>query len=70
MVVNKPDLFEGQYERYLVNQLREMLPFSEVPIKMVFSERKRLTPEELKSRKRAGVEVPDGELGEDAGFGD
>jgi hypothetical protein len=47
-----------------------MLPFSEVPIKMVFSERKRLTPEELKSRKRAGVEVPDGELGEDAGFGD
>jgi GTP-binding protein len=41
VVVNKPELFEGQYEKYLVNQLREMLPFSEVPIKMVFSERKR-----------------------------
>jgi GTP-binding protein len=69
VVVNKPDLFEGQYEKYLVNQLREMLPFSEVPIKMVFSERKRLTPEELKSRKKAGVEVSDGES-EDAGYGD
>ena len=41
MVVNKPDLFEGAYERYFKNQLREHLPFSEVPIKLVFSERKR-----------------------------
>jgi GTP-binding protein len=69
VVVNKPDLFEGQYEKYLVNQLREMLPFSEVPIKMVFSERKRLTPEELKSRKKAGVEVSESD-GEEAGYGD
>jgi GTP-binding protein len=69
VVVNKPELFEGQYEKYLVNQLREMLPFSEVPIKMVFSERKRLSPEELKSRRKAGVEVAEGD-GEDAGYGD
>lgn len=41
MVVNKPELFEGSYERYFKNQLREHLPFSEVPIKLVFSERKR-----------------------------
>ena len=41
MVVNKPSLFEGSYERYFKNQLREHLPFSEVPIKLVFSERKR-----------------------------
>jgi GTP-binding protein len=41
MVVNKPSLFEGTYERYFKNQLREHLPFSEVPIKLVFSERKR-----------------------------
>ncbi len=41
MVVNKPALFEGTYERYFKNQLREHLPFSEVPIKLVFSERKR-----------------------------
>ncbi len=41
MVVNKPSLFEGSYERYFKTQLREHLPFSEVPIKLVFSERKR-----------------------------
>jgi GTP-binding protein len=41
MVVNKPDLFAGSYERYFRNQLREHLPFSEVPIRIVFSERKR-----------------------------
>ena len=71
MVVNKPELFEGQYERYLVNQLREQLPFSEVPIKLVFSERKRMTHEELKSRKKAGVEALDGDGGgELEGFGD
>jgi GTPase len=52
LVVNKPDLFEGQYERYLLNRLREHLPFSEVPIKLVFSERKRLGLAELRSRGR------------------
>ena len=36
---------------------------------MVFSERKRLTPEELKSRKKAGVEVSESD-GEDGGYGD
>src|SRR5690606_15416651 len=34
MVVNKPELFGGTYERYLMNRLREELPFSEVPIKL------------------------------------
>ncbi len=41
MVVNKPAMFEGQYERYFLNRLREELPFSEVPIKLQFSARKR-----------------------------
>jgi GTP-binding protein len=52
MVVNKPDLFEGHYERYLLNRLREHMPFSEVPIKLLFSERKRLGLAELRSRGR------------------
>ena len=52
MVVNKPDLFKGQYERYFLNQLREHLPFSEVPIRLVFSERKRMSFSELASRKK------------------
>lgn len=41
MVVNKPQLFEGSYERYLLNRLREEVPYSEVPIKLVFSARRR-----------------------------
>jgi len=67
-VVNKPELFEGAYERYLLNQLREQLPYSEVPIKLVFSARKRLTPAELAARSKgaraareSGDEVSDGD---------
>ncbi len=41
LVVNKPDLFEGRYEKYLLNSLRKHLPFSEVPIKLLFSARRR-----------------------------
>jgi GTP-binding protein len=69
IVVNKPELFEGSYERYLRNQLHEQLPFSEVPIKLVFSARKRLTPAELASRKRTGRQT--GESGgDDDAYGD
>ncbi|HMN96516.1 MAG TPA: ribosome biogenesis GTPase Der [Phycisphaerales bacterium] len=50
MIVNEPRLFEGQYERYLLNQLREELPFSEVPIRLVFAKRKR--------RELGGVDTP------------
>ena len=46
MVVNKPAFFEGQYERYLLNRLREELPFSEVPIKLQFSARRRWQDDE------------------------
>lgn len=47
LVVNRPELFEGAYERYLLNRLREALPFSEVPIKLVFKGRKRVNPDEV-----------------------
>jgi GTP-binding protein len=64
LVVNKPDLFKGQYERYLLNSLREHLPFSEVPIRLVFSERKRLGLAELRSRGRgSGTGARSGEHG-------
>lgn len=53
MKVNRPELFEGTYERYLLNRLHEELSFSEVPIRLVFSRRSRMSMEELKSRGRA-----------------
>jgi GTP-binding protein len=57
VVVNKPALFEGQYERYLLNRLREELPFSEVPIKLQFSARRRWqdSPEGRPDGVAAGV---------------
>jgi GTP-binding protein len=48
--VNHPKLFEGQYERYLLNRMREELPFSEVPIRLLFSSRIRLDLAEMKHR--------------------
>lgn len=53
LVVNKPDLFEGRYERYLMNRLREQLPFSEVPIRLLFSRKQRKSIESMKQSGRA-----------------
>ncbi len=56
--VNQPKLFVGQYERYLLNRLREELPYSEVPIRLVFSPRSRMDIHTLKQqgKKRARAE--------------
>ena len=48
LVVNEPKLFEGVYERYLVNRLHEELACSEVPIRVLFRKRKRMSLAELK----------------------
>jgi len=51
--VNRPNLFRGAYERYLLNRARESLPFSEVPIRLIFTERDRQSFDELKAEARA-----------------
>jgi GTP-binding protein len=48
LVVNNPKLFHGAYERYLINRLHEELPYSEVPIRLLFRSRKRMPLSELK----------------------
>ena len=35
MFVNKPDLFEENYRRFIVNRLRTLLPVEEVPIRLL-----------------------------------
>jgi len=35
MFVNRPDLFEETYRRFIVNRLRTMLPIEEVPIRLL-----------------------------------
>ena len=61
LVVNQPRLFEGRYERYLMNRLREQLPFSEVPIRLLFSRKSRKSLDTMKASGRAASgKVPDG----------
>lgn len=53
-VVNKPTMFTATYQRYLLNRLREEVAYSEVPIKILFSARKRReSPEESGTRGAA-----------------
>jgi GTP-binding protein len=49
--VNKPELFGDQYQRFLLNRLRELTPFEEVPIRLFFRARKR---EDLKEMMHKG----------------
>jgi len=67
LVVNKPELFEGGYERYLQNRLHEELPYSEVPIRLLFSRRRRMDLADLKggTHRQGRVEGDDGEPGFD-----
>jgi len=41
MIVNQPETFGGDYERWLMNQFREHLPFPEVPIRLFFRDKRR-----------------------------
>jgi GTP-binding protein len=62
MVVNKPALFTPNYQRFLLNKIREHVPFPEVPIKLVIKERAKARAEDLVEGERqrlaeAGAEV-------------
>ena len=63
MVVNKPDLFTDGYRRFLLNRLRDSLPFSEVPIRLIITERSRMSLSALKGGDHRGLQ-------EDAGGND
>lgn len=60
LVVNKPDLFEGNYERFLLNRLRETTPFTEVPIRLIIRERRRADLGDLLSGRHRGQRTPAG----------
>jgi GTP-binding protein len=68
LVVNKPDLFKGGYERYILNRLHEELPYSEVPIRLVFSQRRRLELSELKAGGNRAGDSDGEEVGSIEGF--
>jgi GTPase len=41
LIVNRVDSFTGEYMRYIENRLRENLPLAEVPIRVLFEEKKK-----------------------------
>jgi GTP-binding protein len=41
LFANDPELFDDAYRRYLENRFREALPFSEIPLKLIFRKRQR-----------------------------
>jgi GTP-binding protein len=41
LFVNNADMFDNRYRRYIMNQMRERLPFSEVPIRLEIRSRSR-----------------------------
>ena len=45
LFVNNPDLFDVNYERFLINRLRDELPFSEVPIRLLIRPRRSIPHE-------------------------
>jgi GTP-binding protein len=47
LVVNSPDLVGQTYQRFIINRFRELLPYSEVPIKLLIRARKKGDPESL-----------------------
>lgn len=61
LMVNDAKLFGPRYERYLLNRLREELPFSEVPVRLIFRSRKRIALNELKHRPRVDDDGDDGD---------
>ena len=44
--VNDPGLFDNNYQQFLMNRIRDELPFSEVPIELTFKPRRRDDAEE------------------------
>lgn len=45
LFVNDPSMFDNSYQRFLINRFRELLPFAEVPIKLIIRGRQK-TPDE------------------------
>jgi GTP-binding protein len=59
LVVNRPELFTANYQRFLMNRFREELPYNEVPIRLLVRGRK---------RTKAGIDPRDETLSESEGL--
>lgn len=62
MIVNRTEIFGSSYERYIMNRLRELTPFEEVPIRLIFRSRKRAEQAAIESGKLRKADVRQGQL--------
>lgn len=53
LFVNDADLFDRNYQQYLINRMRDYVAFSEVPIRLWLRGKDKLTAEERKKFKKA-----------------
>ena len=51
--VNDPELFDHNYQRFLENALRDVLPYSEVPFRMFFNGKGQMSAAERKAMRAA-----------------
>jgi GTP-binding protein len=52
LFVNNPELFDASYQRFVVNRLREMLPFAQVPIRLMIRGREAQAEDAERDAKR------------------
>ena len=60
LVVNRPELFDYNYQRYLIKRVREALPFAEVPVRLIFRSRKRAEQAALKAGRATRAQIREG----------
>ena len=53
LFVNDADLFDRNYQQYLINRMRDTVPFSEVPIRLFVRGKDKMSPEQRKDIKAA-----------------
>ncbi|MEM6459067.1 MAG: ribosome biogenesis GTPase Der [Planctomycetota bacterium] len=57
LFVNAPELFDANYQRFLLNRMRDELPFAEVPIRLLVRKRPRADAERRATRHDAAGEA-------------
>ncbi len=66
LVVNKPELFEDTYVRFILNRIRENTPFTEVPVRLIIRKRRRADLKDMKARGYAAAHATDRAAGSPA----
>jgi GTP-binding protein len=54
LFVNDADLFDRNYKQYVINRLRDTVPFSEVPIRLFVRGKDKMSAEQRKDIKAKG----------------